>query len=484
MAPARALVASNRGPITVTVDDEGEDRIDRGGGGLVSGMVAALEEHAGAVWVCAALNDRERTLARQAGGESLAGVGVDTGDLDVRMLPIDANTFRQAYTGIANSTLWYIQHLLFDRAYRPAFDTPWRRQWDGYRRYNRQFADALARAAEPGSPVMVQDYHLCLAPAQVRERRDDVRISHFTHTPWAPVDSYRMLPDDVAREVLEGLLGADLVGFHTRRWADAFLACVDDTLGLEVGDGTVTTADGRTVRTGVFPLGVDAAAIHERAHRRDAERALRQLRELVGDRAVITRVDRTELSKNILRGLLAYREFLRRHPEWHDRVVHIAYADPSRLDLPDYRDYTSDVERVGAEIADEFGTDTWDPVLVETGGDYPASLAAQRLADVVFVNPVRDGMNLVVKEGALLSEKDAVVVLSREAGAVPELGEHALLVNPFDVSGTAETLHEALIMPAAERSRRAAALRDASAHGAPRAWFEDQLAAVAEAPAG
>lgn len=473
-----AVVASNRGPLTVTVDDEGEDRVERGGGGLVTGMVAALEQADEAVWVCAALNERERALARRANGGPLTDVGVDTGRLDVRMLPIDANTFRQAYTGIANSTLWYVHHLLFDRAYRPAFDASWRKQWEGYRRYNKRFADALAGVAVPGSAVMIQDYHLFLAPGQVRAADPDTRISHFTHTPWAPVDSYRMLPDDVATELLQGMLGADLLGFHTRRWADAFLDCVSDTLDLTVDGEAVTMPDGRTVRTGVFPLGVDAGVLHERAHRRDSERALRELREIVGDRSVITRVDRTELSKNILRGLLAYREFLRNHPEWHDRVVHIAYADPSRLDLPDYREYVADVERIGAEIADEFGTDDWTPLLLDVDGDYPASLAAQRLADVVFVNPVRDGMNLVVKEGALLSEKDAVVVLSREAGAVPELGADALLVNPFDVSGTAETLHRALLMPADERGRRAANLREASAHGDPQRWFEDQLAAV------
>ncbi|MHA3704559.1 alpha,alpha-trehalose-phosphate synthase (UDP-forming) [Jatrophihabitans sp. YIM 134969] len=473
-----AVVASNRGPLSVTVDADGEDRVERGGGGLVTGMVAALEQAEDAVWVCAALNDRERALARRAGGGPLASAGVDTGALDVRMLPIDANTFRQAYTGIANSTLWYVHHLLFDRAYRPAFDAAWRKQWEGYRRYNRRFADAMAEVADPGSAVMVQDYHLFLAPGQLRAADPDTRISHFTHTPWAPVDSFRMLPDDVATELLQGLLGADLVGFHTRRWADAFLECVEDTLGLAVDDGAVIAPDGRVVRTGVFPLGVDADALHERAHRRDAERAFAELRDLVGDRKVITRVDRTELSKNILRGLLAYRELLRTHPEWHDRVVHIAYADPSRLDLPDYREYVADVERVGAEIADEFGTDEWTPLLLDVEGDYPASLAAQRLADVVFVNPVRDGMNLVVKEGALLSEKDAVVVLSREAGAVPELGADALLVNPFDVSGTAATLHAALTMSADDRARRAANLRRASAHGGPRSWFEDQLAAV------
>lgn len=479
--PAALLVASNRGPLSVKPVEDGADRVERGGGGLVSGMISALDASPNALWVCAALNEQERGLARRAERGRLGSLDIRAGSFDVQMLPIDPNTFRQAYNGIANSTLWYIAHLLFDSSYRPVFDAGWRRQWDAYRRYNLAFARALAGAAAPDAAVMVQDYHLSLAPGQLRELRDDVRISHFTHTPWAPPDTFRMLPDDVARENLDGLLGADLVGFHTRRWADAFLACVDDVMsghGYRVEGDAVVLPSGRRVVTGVFPLGVDAEAISERAHRRDSEARLAELRELVGDRKVITRVDRTELSKNIVRGLLAYREFLRSYPDWHDRVVHLVYSDPSRHDLPDYREYTAAVERLAAEIDDEFATDTWTPLAFEVSGDYPGSLAAQRLADVVFVNPVRDGMNLVVKEGVLLSERDAVIVLSREAGAVPELGADAILVNPFDVSGSAQALYEALLMPLDLRAARARRLRDAAAQGAPEQWFADQLAAV------
>lgn len=478
---AGLIVASNRGPIAVKPVEDGDDRIERGGGGLVSGMMSALEASPNAVWVCAALNDRERAIARRAHDGRLASLDIQAGKFDVKMLVIDSSTFRQAYNGIANSTLWYLAHSLFDTSHRPVFDAGWRRQWDAYRRYNQAFARALAFDAAPGVAVMVQDYHLALAPGLLRASRADLRISHFTHTPWAPPDQFRMLPDDVAEETLAGLLGADLVGFHTRRWADAFLACVDAVLsprGYRVGDEQVTTPDGRRVRTGVFPLGVDADSINERARRRDAQAALVSLRALVGDRKVITRVDRTELSKNIVRGLMAYREFLRAHPEWHDRVVHLAFANPSRHDLPDYREYTADVQRLAADIDDEFATESWTPLMLEVASDYPGSLAAQRLADVVFVNPVRDGMNLVVKEGALLSERDAVVVLSREAGAMPELGAFAIVVNPFDVTGSAQALHRALEMPAGERAKRARGLRQAAARGAPNQWFADQLAAV------
>ena len=472
------LVAANRGPVSISAGAAGREEVRRGGGGLVSGMVSALSE-VGGLWVCAALNDRERAAARRAPDGHLAEAGYDTGGLDVRMLPLDPSTFARAYNGIANSTIWFIQHLLYDSANTPVFDTGWRRLWAAYERYNRTFADALAAEAAPGAKVMVQDYHLNLVPRQLREQRDDLHIAHFTHTPWAPPEQFGMLPTAVAREILTGLLGADHVGFHSRRWSEAFLRCCDRFLDADVdlAAGTVRW-QGRTVRTGVHPLGTAADEIRAKAHDEDAEAGLAHLREVIGDRKVISRVDRTELSKNIVRGLLAYRELLRLRPEWHGRIVHIAYAYPSRTDIPEYREYTASVQRAGREIEQEFGTDDWDPVLLEVANDYPGSLAALRLADVLLVNPVRDGMNLVAEEGVVLSEHDCAVVLSREAGIADQYGQDALLVNPYDVTETAEALHAALSMPAAERQERWKRLLSAATALPPADWFRQQLDAL------
>ena len=472
------LVAANRGPVSISAGAAGREEVRRGGGGLVSGMVSALSE-VGGLWVCAALNDRERAAARRAPDGHLAEAGYDTGGLDVRMLPLDPSTFARAYNGIANSTIWFIQHLLYDSANTPVFDTGWRRLWAAYERYNRTFADALAAEAAPGAKVMVQDYHLNLVPRQLREQRDDLHIAHFTHTPWAPPEQFGMLPTAVAREILTGLLGADHVGFHSRRWSEAFLRCCDRFLDADVdlAAGTVRW-QGRTVRTGVHPLGTAADEIRAKAHDEDAEAGLAHLREVIGDRKVISRVDRTELSKNIVRGLLAYRELLRLRPEWHGRIVHVAYAYPSRTDIPEYREYTAAVQRAGREIEQEFGTDDWDPVLLEVANDYPGSLAALRLADVLLVNPVRDGMNLVAEEGVVLSEHDCAVVLSREAGIADQYGQDALLVNPYDVTETAEALHAALSMPAAERQERWKRLLSAATALPPADWFRQQLDAL------
>jgi trehalose 6-phosphate synthase len=195
-------------------------------------------------------------------------------------------------------------------------------------------------------------------------------------------------------------------------------------------------------------------------------------------RKLIVRVDRTELSKNIVRGLEAYRELLRTYPQWRGKVVHLAFAYPSRHDLPEYREYTGAVQRLARHIDDEFGEPGWNPLILEVNDDYARSLAACRIADVMLVNPIRDGMNLVAKEGPILSDRGCALVLSTEAGAAADLGANALMVNPFDVSQTAQALHEALAMDDGERTRRSAALAEAAMSMPPRRWFADQLAAL------
>jgi trehalose 6-phosphate synthase len=467
---AQLLVASNRGPITIVAVEGGDDEIRRGGGGLVSGMQTALSASPDAVWVCAAMNERERALVRQARTGRMSEVPqvADAlhGDFDVHILGIDAQTFRSAYNGIANSTLWFVLHQLFDLPKQPAFDANWRRQWAGYVRYNEAFAAGIAREAAEGAAVMVQDYHLFLVPRLLRARRSDLRIGFFTHTPWVPADYFTTLPDDVAYAVVDGMLGADVIGFHTQRWADLFRESATSVCGVQ------------TDAARVFPLGTDSDEMQKLGGRRDVDSAMRVLNDVVGDRMVIGRVDRTEPSKNVWRGLLAYRELLRRYPQWLDRVVHVVYDNPSREDLPAYREYTASIERLAAEIDDEFSTDDWTPILLEIQDDYPAALALLRRSDVVFVNSMRDGMNLVVLEALVLSERDPALVISREMGATELLGEDAITVNPFDVAANAEALHAALLMDHDERVRRADRMRAAAVRMPPASWFQAQLDAL------
>jgi trehalose 6-phosphate synthase len=474
------LIASNRGPVSFGFAEDGSLTSRRGGGGMVSGLVSGL---AGAVaegevlWLCAALSDADRVAARR--GERAAG---GPGDALVRMLEIPRDIFSAAYNGIANSVLWFVQHLLFDTPNQPRFGAEFRRDWDCYVAYNNIFADALAEEHTPGARVLIQDYHLALAPRLLRERHQGARIAHFEHTPWAPPDYYRMLPDDVAAAILDGMLGADHAGFLAGRWAAAFLDCCEAVLGAQVsrnGDGTGQVRyRGRTTEVGVHPLGVDGRALRARAGEADVESHAGALAEIANGRRLIVRVDRTELSKNIVRGMAAYRELLISQPQWRGRVVHLAFAYPSRSDIAEYRDYTTRVHDMALEINAEFGTADWEPLVLDVKDDYPRSLAACRVADVLLVNPIRDGMNLVAEEGPVLSERGCALVLSREAGSAALIGDEALLVNPYDVTETAQALHAALSMPEPERRRRTEAMAAKAAGRAPQHWLAEQLDAL------
>ena len=476
---AQVLVASNRGPVSYTVGEGGSLEAKRGGGGLVSGL-SAIGSDADALWVCSSLSDGDREAVRRgivgAGPEAppqKGGGGRRAGEDGVRMLDIPADVHADAYNGIANSVLWFVHHMLYQTPLEPVFDAEFRRQWASYEAYNRAFAEALAEEAAPGAAVVVQDYHLTLVPGMLRELRPDLRIGHFSHTPWAPPEYFRMLPDDVAGQVLRGMLGADRLGFLTERWAEAFTACAERFAGGLGG-----------TRVGVHGLGADADFLRKRAHEPDVEERMAALRQEIGvspdggARRTIVRVDRTELSKNIVRGLLAYRRLLEAHAEWRERVVHVAFAYPSRQDLAVYRDYTAEVQRVSEEINAEYGTPGWTPVVLNLKDDFARSLAAYRLADVALVNPIRDGMNLVAKEVPVVSDTGCALVLSREAGAHEELGEDAITVNPYDVTGTAAALHEALSMSPEERTERAKRLAAAATALPPARWFVDQLDAL------
>jgi trehalose 6-phosphate synthase len=470
---AKVLVASNRGPVAFRLGDVGGLLLSRGGGGLVSGVSAAANG-AEALWVCAALGDADRLAASAAPAGRLDLAGHDTGGSAVRMLPIDETTFRRAYNAVANATLWYVNHTLFDTPHSPSFDLRWHGDWRAYLDYNRAFADALAEDAANGAEVLIQDYHLMLAPALLRKQRPDLRIGHFTHTPWAEPSYFSLLADDVAHDVLTGMLGADAVGFLSPRWAEAFVRCCVRLLGADAGGDTVHYA-GRSTRVHVHALGVDGDELRTRAEQPDVIVRREALQRRIGDRRVIVRVDRTELSKNIVRGLHAYRELLRTRPEHRGNVVHVVFAYPSRHDLPDYRNYTAEVQRVAREIDDEFAGSGWSPLILEVNDDYARSLAALQLAEVLVINPLRDGMNLVAKEGPVLAERGVALVLSREAGAADELGDDALLVNPYDVSGTAEAMHEALSMADDVRRERSARLAAAAVALPPRDWLQAQI---------
>jgi trehalose 6-phosphate synthase len=479
---AELVVASNRGPVQFEVDDDGNLTQGRGAGGMVAALGPALAGQAG-TWVAAAITEGDRAAARRvARSVRLRTVELAQGAVRLRSLVFDPREYQSFYNRVANRTIWFLHHYLFDVPRHPRFDRGFRVAWQHYEGVNQAFATACDDETGRGGEVFVQDYHLALVPAMLRRRRPDLRVAHFSHCPWADPGYFLMLPGRVAAAILEGMLGADLLGFLVPRWARNFLhCCLDAGYGVDFARGTVQAGDGRTVLVRTYPLGVDGDALRERATQADARAQDRAVTELARGRRLIVRVDRMELSKNILRGLEGYGMFLERNPRARGRVVHYALAYPSRRDLPEYQAYTAEVKHMAESINERHRTRTWEPVVLDLRDNYPRALAAMAAADVLVVNPVWDGMNLVAKEGPAISRHDLVLILSRNAGAADDLGPGALLVNPFDTAELAETIAAALELPPDERAKRAALLRDGATALPPQDWFaaqRDDLAAL------
>jgi trehalose 6-phosphate synthase len=462
------IVVSNRGPLTFRAGTDGELVPVPAAGGLASSLHRILAG-SGTTWASVTMGAADREAVAQ-------GLMHEDG-LDLLPVVIDDATYRQAYDVVANTTLWYCHHHLFDLPHRPRFDRHWREAWGGYRAYNRAMADVVAARAGEGDAVYVQDYHFSLLGRMLAEARPDLRTVHFLHTPFAAPDMLAVLPDDVRAELLDGMAGYSTCGFHCHQWEACFLACYD--AAGRGGD------DAHAPPTFVAPLGPDVAVLQEEASSPACAVAGVALRDEVGDgRRIIARTDRMEPSKNIVRGMLAFEELLVTYPEWRGRVVHVAFAYPSRQGLAEYLAYGAEVEHTAERINHSFGDDDgdgdgWTPILLSVKDDWVRSLAALTVSDVLLVNPVRDGLNLVAKEGPLVNEVDGVVVLSREAGAIDELADAVIGVNPFDVSGTADALHEALSLDPGRRAKWASELRALVDANPASRWFERQLVAAA-----
>jgi trehalose 6-phosphate synthase len=458
------VVVSNRGPFRFVADADADGGYTaRAGAGGVAGalgpMLTAGAAGKGSAWIATALGDGDRAAVRD-GAVAAPGIALT-------LLDIEPRQYRLYYDVVSNGTFWFLHHGLFDLPRRPRFDARFREAWAAYEAVNRAFADATSAAAGGGSTVLVQDFHLALVPGLVRALRPDLRVVHFTHTAFCGPNSIRVLPNDVAHQVCTSMAGGPC-GFHSARWARAYEASAREVLG----------ADATVAAPFVAPLGPDPEKLSAESASAETAAATTELDALVGDRMLLLRVDRIDPSKNIVRGFAAYDLLLAEHPEWRERVVFVARLNPSRETLPEYLAYRNEVENAAARVNAQWATPGWQPIVLDTRDDYSRTVSALRRFDVLLVNPVKDGLNLVAKEGAVLNERAGVLCLSPDAGAWDELGEAALAVHPFDLQHTAAALHAALSMPVSDRETRAARLRELASARTPHDWLDDQIKAA------
>jgi trehalose 6-phosphate synthase len=475
-ARRKLIVVSNRGPVSFARDADGNRVVRRGGGGLVTAL-RGLVTHHDVTWIASAMTGEDRAVAEESTGGAIEETARDGSPYRLRLVAHDPMAYDWYYNVVANPTLWFIQHYLWGLANEPDVDLGLHTAWySGYEPVNRAFADAVVAELDndPDAAVFFHDYHLYLAPRFVRAQRPDAVLAHFIHIPWAQTDYWYVLPEHLRRAVHEGLLANDVVGFHTARWRRNFLRTCRDIVGATTEPDGVVTHAGREVHVVHHPIAIDPTEFEEL---RDSPAVLAEERSLVDRRPelLVLRVDRTDPSKNVVRGFRAFGIFLDRYPEFHRRVTMLALLDPSRQDIPAYSEYLAAIQREARAVNDRFHSDGWLPIELEIADNFPHSVAAYKQFDVLLVNAIYDGMNLVAKEAPLVNGRDGVLILSENAGAHEELGEWALTVNPFDVYGQATAIYEALTMSAEERRRRAAALAAYVREHDVEEWIEGQL---------
>ena len=468
------IIASNRGPFSFTKKGRGFS-VERGAGGLVTALGALAERH-DVLWVASAMSEGDRAWAQEHEGQVEQVEGIS-----LRLVEPNLEDYEGYYNEIANPLLWFIQHQLWDTPRTPSITQQTWDSWEkGYKPVNRLFAKAIAEAAkDAGRPVIVlpQDYHLYMVPHYLRKLvGESVQIQPFVHIPWPGPDAWRILPPIMRTALFSSLLEADRVGFQTAKDAFNFVQTCRFYLDAHAyGRRDAVEYNGRDVGAVAYPISIDVEYLNQLVDQQVTRLERSNLLNTVGDRQLILRVDRVEPSKNHLRGFQAYRALLERYPEHRGKIQMLALLVPSRMEVGEYQDYLGEIMTVAGIINAEFSDSIWEPVRIILGDNYVRAIAAMQMYDVLLVNPLADGMNLVAKEGVVANRKGGVLVLSEYAGAFYELGEHALIVSPFDVYGTAEAMHNALIMPAAERQQRAKALRAIVTKADVREWFAAQV---------
>lgn len=463
LANMNLVIAANRGPVTFEETETGELHSQRGRGGLVTALVGLCQVTPRVTWIASARTEAD-VAWQQGGSPPLDGLA----DLDLRFLVSEQAAFDKYNNVIANPLLWFLQHSMWDTPRTPVIDhTVWDAWANGYQAINQLFANAIAEVVND-SPratlVMLQDYHLYLVAGMLRRlARRDKRplISHFIHIPWPGPEYWRILPSAMRVAILEGLCAVDLLGFQTRDDAMNFMRSCESFLPrafVKFKRSRVWHQNHATLVRD-FPISVNVESLRLAASAPEVATYRAEIEALKGDRRLIVRVDRIEPSKNIVRGFSAFEQMLELFPEHLNHVTFLALLVPSRMAVDEYKRYLEEIMGAAGRINARFGTSDWEPVRVVVGENFPRAVATYQLYDVLLVNSIADGMNLVAKEGPLVNEHDGALILSEGTGARQQLEPGALVISPFDIHGTAQSLHQALTMPAGERKARIERLR-------------------------
>ncbi len=474
----RLILASNRGPVEYHVSSEGQLQARRGSGGVVTAL-STLTNYVDFTWVASAMGEGDRRTAQQAESGRIRSP-LPGQSLYLRYVVTPRRVYHKFYNIFCNPLLWFLQHYMWSSPFTPNVDESVYDAWEtGYIPVNRSFAEAVAQEAQfsPSPPyVMLHDYHLYLAPGMVREALPDAIIQHFLHIPWPDPTYWQMLPGFMRSAICGSLCASDIVGFQTHRDVRSFLQSCEMFLdGAKVDHESYSVnLNGHETAVRCYPISIDVEELRRIASSPRALDYERRLRPLLGEKTII-RVDRVEPSKNIVRGFRAYRLLLERNPDLIGKVKFLAFLVPSRTHIRQYQRYLQEVDALVSEINQAFGTEEWQPITVFYENNYTQAMAAMKLYDVLLVNSIIDGMNLVAKEGPVVNTRGGIVILSETAGAYNQMKDGVLAVSPADIEGTVQALYQAITASVEERERRASILTQEIEREDVINWMDSQM---------
>ncbi len=448
-----------------------------GSGGLVSTLLPLMENVRG-TWVAASNNPVDIEVARKYPDQNVP-ITEDNPKFYVPILNFDEKVYDNYYNVISNSILWYIHHYMWKppedkKQYNKIYDA-WK---NGYVIVNKEFADKIAElvdSTEKKNIVMLQDYHLYLSASYIRNKVDDIFLSQFIHVPWPDSDYLNTLPNYIKDSILNGLLANDLVGFHIQKYVDNFLSCCQGFADKVDFKNRTVYNDGHETIVRSYPISVDIDSLNEIAKSPIVNRYEKLVKEIKGNNFLIYRTDRADLSKNIIRGFQAYELFLDTHPEYLEGIKFLVTGKATRENLDDYKKYRQDIEEIIDKINLKYSTDDWQPITEIFDAPYELVIAALKNYDCLMVNPICDGMNIVSKEGAILNKKNGILILSKEAGSYDELKNYVLKVDPYDVSGTANAIFQAVNMNKKERTYKMEGLNEIIQNNTLKDWISKQF---------
>lgn len=471
------IVVSNRGPVEFHKNGK-QIEMKRGAGGLVSTLLPLMEALNG-TWIASAMTLGDAEVAGQF-PDNRVPIPEKDPQFWVPFVVVDRNRYEEYYSVISNPLLWFVQHYMWNNPYTPTIDEKTHAAWEnGYVYLNKRFAQKVVEESKRNHKeplIMLQDYHLYLCPSFIRQELGDIFLSQFIHIPWPQCEYFQILPQYMRKAILEGMLSNNILGFHIPRYVTNFIQCCEEFADkVDYEQGWVQYR-GVTTHVKSYPISVDYNGIKKMANSKEVRVKEELIKDIKGDKFLIYRTDRADLSKNIIRGFEAYDLFLKNHPEYHGKVKFLSTGKPTRQQIKEYKEYYELIQQKISEINDKYAGDGWKPIECLFRADYQLVVAAFKNYDCLLVNPIADGMNIVPKEASVVNENHGLLILSENAGCYDELKDHVLPVNPFDIKQTADAFYQAIKMSKKDRKARLSSLQDIVSQRTIYHWISEQFA--------